>query len=101
MDDATPERLHATITGRVHGVGFRYFVLREAMDLGLVGWVANQPDGTVSCEAEGSRANLDRLLEALREGPPAAIVDDVRVMWRPPSGQFASFEIRSGAHRGD
>lgn len=96
-----PERLQATISGRVHGVGFRYFVLREAMDLGLTGWVANQLDGTVECVAEGPRADLERLLERLRDGPPAAVVEDVRVRWRPATAQFTSFGIRSGAHRGD
>ena len=49
------ERLDATVRGRVQGVGFRYMVLEEAHRLGLAGWVANEPDGSVRCVAEGTR----------------------------------------------
>lgn len=95
------ERIDVRVTGRVHGVGFRYFVLREAHELGLLGWVANVPDGSVRCVAEGSRQRLDSLVGRLREGPPAAIVENVSVAWMPASGTFAGFGVRSGAHRGD
>lgn len=94
-------RLDARITGRVHGVGFRFFAYREAQALGLVGWVANEPDGSVRCVAEGSRDRLEAFLDLLREGPPAAIVDGVNVAWMPASGTFGAFGVRSGAHRGD
>jgi acylphosphatase len=94
-------RLDARITGRVHGVGFRYFVYREAQSLGLVGWVANEPDGSVQCVAEGPRDRLEALLDLLREGPPAAIVEGVSVAWMPASQTFGTFGVRSGAHRGD
>lgn len=94
-------RLEATVTGRVHGVGFRYFVLQEAYGLGLVGWVANLADGSVACVAEGPRERLEQLLERLREGPAAAIVNHVAVAWLPASGGFTTFGVRSGAHRGD
>ena len=94
-------RLDARVTGRVHGVGFRYFVFREAQALGLVGWVANEPDGSVQCVAEGPRDRLEALLDLLREGPAAAIVEGVSAAWMPASGSFAVFGVRSGAHRGD
>jgi acylphosphatase len=100
-NDQPDERLDARVTGRVHGVGFRYFVVREAMELDLVGWVANLADGSVRCVAEGPRPRLEQLLGRLRDGPPAAIVEGVSVAWMPATGSFASFGVRSGDHRGD
>ena len=94
-------RMDARVTGRVHGVGFRYFVLREAQALGLVGWVANVSDGTVRCVAEGPHHDLEQLARRLHEGPPAAIVEHVSVAWMPSTGAFATFGVRSGAHPGD
>jgi acylphosphatase len=96
-----PVRLDATVTGRVQGVGFRYFVLREAMALRLDGWVANTPDGSVQCVVEGPRADLEMLLERLREGPSAAIVARISEAWMPATGTLGPFAVRSGAHRGD
>ena len=94
-------RLDALVSGRVQGVGFRYFVLREASALELHGWVANTSDGAVRCVVEGPRDRLERLLERLRVGPAAAVVHGVREAWMPASGAFRSFAVRSGAHRGD
>lgn len=95
------ERLEATVRGRVQGVGFRFFVIREAMDLDLTGWVANGPDGSVRCVAEGPRPRLEALLGLLRAGPSSAHIERVDVTWGPASGAFNSFEIRSGGHTGD
>jgi acylphosphatase len=95
------ERIHVRVTGRVHGVGFRYFVLREAMALELHGWVANDPDGSVHCVAEGPPDRLDALVDRLREGPPAAIVDGLSEARMPATGTLGRFEVRSGGHRGD
>jgi acylphosphatase len=95
------QRIDARVTGRVHGVGFRYFVLREATALDLTGWVANESDGSLHCVAEGPRRRLEALLERLREGPPAAIVDAVSEAWMPATGSFVTFGVRSGDHRGD
>jgi acylphosphatase len=94
-------RLDATVVGRVQGVGFRYFVRRRAIELDLRGWVANEPDGTVRCVAEGPRELLVVLEEQLREGPPSAIVDRVIVAWMPATGTLGPFGVRSGGHRGD
>lgn len=104
--DASPAalsfaRLDATIRGRVQGVGFRYFVLRRAMDLELVGWVANTDDGFVRCVVEGPRPALEALLGTLEIGPAGALVERVLSTWSAPVGDFVSFEIRSGGHRGD
>jgi acylphosphatase len=96
-----PVRLDATVIGRVQGVGFRYFVVREAMELQLDGWVANTPDGSVRCVAEGPRARLEILLGLLCEGPPSAAVERVSEAWMPATGTLGSFGVRSGAHRGD
>lgn len=97
----TTARLDATVHGRVQGVGFRYYVLRLAMDSGLTGWVANAQDGSVRCVAEGPQPDLERLLAALEAGPAGALVDRVTTAWSPPIGTFRSFEIRSGGHPGD
>jgi len=94
-------RLEAVVRGRVQGVGFRWFVIDRAGYLGLTGWVANEPDGSVRCVAEGPREDLLTFLEALHEGPPMAMVDRVIEEWFPASGAFGSFGIRSGGHRGD
>jgi acylphosphatase len=94
-------RLDVRVTGRVHGVGFRYFVLREAQALGLLGWVANLADGSVQCVAEGPRDRLEALLERLGNGPPSAIVEGISAAWMAATGSFGSFAVRSGAHRGD
>lgn len=95
------ERLEAAVRGRVQGVGFRYFVLDRALDLELTGWVANSADGSVRCIAEGPRSALERLLAAIEHGPPGASVADVSSTWLAATGAFQTFEVRSGAHRGD
>lgn len=95
------ERLDATVRGRVQGVGFRYFVIHQAMGLDLTGWVANEPDGSVRCVAEGPRPALDRLVAALEAGPSGAVVERVTVAWGPATAAFRSFDVRSGGHRGD
>ncbi len=94
-------RLDASVRGRVQGVGFRWFVVREASYLELDGWVANERDGSVRCVAEGPRRDLEALLERLEEGPPASIVDRVLVSWGPARGIGPGFRVESGSHPGD
>jgi acylphosphatase len=98
---STLASLEAVVRGRVQGVGFRYFVLELATGLGLVGWVANDPDGSVRCVAEGRRADLETLLAALNIGPLGGRVNDVEATWGPPRGLFERFTVRSGGHSGD
>lgn len=69
------DRLHARISGRVQGVGFRWFIREEARRLGLAGWVRNLPTGDVELVAEGSPASLDVLARLIGKGPPGARVE--------------------------
>ena len=81
------------VRGRVQGVGFRWFVEREAHILGIAGWVRNNSDGSVEVLAQGTRDQLSGLRSRLREGPRAARVDAVEESEaRPPAG-LSSFRI--------
>jgi acylphosphatase len=93
MIDETNSRLHATVTGRVQGVSFRYFVLEQADKLELRGWVRNRWNGSVEVTAEGSHQNVELLLLALRDGPPMASVTDVDFEWLPYTGEFVGFQL--------
>jgi acylphosphatase len=93
MTDIEKFRLHASISGRVQGVGFRAFVLDQARLARATGWVRNRWDDTVEVVAEGERSPLERLLSALRRGPPAAYVSDVKVDWGPATGEFDRFSV--------
>ena len=102
MVEASPDRrLEAVVHGRVHGVGFRVYVLGAARALGLLGWVANEPGGRVRVVAEGAADHLHELVQALRAGPPAALVERVDEDWSDATHALRSFEIRSGWHGGD
>jgi len=94
MAEDTRLRLHALVEGIVQGVGFRYFVQDQAVHLGLKGWVRNRWDGSVEVMVEGSRADLDKLLNALYRGPRAAQVKGVRTEWSPETGEFRGFQVR-------
>jgi acylphosphatase len=86
--------VRAVVRGRVQGVFFRAYVRRWAYQLKLSGYVRNQEDGTVEVVAEGERMNLEKLLEYLKEGPPAARVDEVTEEWGTPSGHYYGFSVR-------
>ncbi len=80
--------------GRVQGVGFRYFVLREAEALGIHGWVRNRADGTVEALARGTKEELDRLQDSLQEGPRWSRVVSVSVTEESDEDVGQAFEIR-------
>jgi len=82
------------VRGRVQGVGFRWFVEREAHILQIAGWVRNNPDGTVEVLGQGTREQLAGMRSRLREGPRAARVDDVEVSEAEPVPGLASFQIQ-------
>ena len=72
-------RVRLVISGRVQGVWYRGSMEREALRLGVAGWVKNRPDGTVEAVAEGGAAAVDDLVAWGRQGPPSARVDRVEV----------------------
>ena len=82
------------ISGRVQGVGFRFFAESAAMREGLHGWVRNLPDGRVEIAAEGDRDALERFERHVRHGPPGARVDEIDVNDEEPSGRPTGFAIR-------
>ena len=81
------------VSGRVQGVGFRWFVRQRASALGLAGWAANLPDGRVEVVAAGAADAMARLETALREGPAAAAVAAVERGDGPPV-RGSGFEVR-------
>jgi len=88
------KRITATVYGHVQGVYFRDYTEREAIQLGVTGWVANQVDGTVKVVAEGPEAALTHLVEWLHTGSPLAHVDWVDVTWSTATHEFTRFRIR-------
>ena len=72
MSDEPLTARHILIHGHVQGVFYRDWTVKTARALGLAGWVRNLPDGTVEAHCEGDAAALDRMVEAMHEGPPRA-----------------------------
>jgi acylphosphatase len=90
----TGGRLTARVTGRVQGVGFRWWVQRRADALGLTGWVANGEDErSVHLVAEGDESALAELERLLHVGPSGARVESVDAEHGPASGEFDRFGI--------
>ena len=87
------DRMVAAVSGNVQAVGYRYFARKAAVKLGLVGWVRNDPEGTVSILAEGPKDTLEAFAEILETGPIAADVDEVDVRWEPATGRFDKFSV--------
>lgn len=81
------------VSGRVQGVGFRWFVEREARSIGIGGWVRNTDGGTVEVLASGSDDQLSRLRKALEQGPRAARVDEVQEFEETQEANQTSFRI--------
>jgi DNA ligase D-like protein (predicted 3'-phosphoesterase) len=90
--------VRATVRGRVQGVGFRYRTVEKAGELGVLGWVRNEDDGTVVVQAEGPDEAVDALLEWLGEGPSGAEVEEVEVAKTKVEGheQFAVRGVSAG-----
>lgn len=85
---------HYVVSGRVQGVGFRWFTVDAATREGLAGWVRNRADGAVEVTADGDAESLSRFEAALWRGPSRARVEDVQVSDTEPLGAIDGFSIR-------
>lgn len=94
MVEILQSRLHMQVTGRVQGVGFRYFVQEKALLLDLKGWVRNRWNGSVEIIAEGEKTDLESLLSAVERGPRARTTSAVKCTWLEHTGEFHNFRIR-------
>jgi len=81
------------ITGKVQGVGFRYFVLRQAQKLGITGWVSNKSNGDVEALAQCEKADLEQFIAKVKEGPSFSRAEDVSLNWLNEAEKYFGFEI--------
>lgn len=94
MTDAGQNNLagvHIYASGRVQGVGFRYFVTHRAAELGISGFVRNTPDGRVEVRAEGTKSALEALEQAVQSGPHLGSVTELDVRWMDATGNYVEF----------
>jgi acylphosphatase len=88
-------RVHIWVKGRVQGVGFRAHVDYSARQMGgVTGWVRNVGYDTVEAIAEGERATVERFVQMMQDGPRGARVDESKVEWEEPTGEFEWFGVR-------
>lgn len=88
-------RAHVWAKGRVQGVGFRAHVEYSARQIGgLTGWVRNVGYDTVEAVVEGQRNKVERLIEAIKQGPRASRVDEANVEWETSTGEFPEFGVK-------
>lgn len=97
MPDSTSDlvRVRVWVKGRVQGVGFRAHVEFYARQIGVTGWVRNVGYDTVEAVAEGERAQVERFIEMMKQGPRMARVDEAQVEWEIPTGEFREFGVRT------
>jgi acylphosphatase len=87
------KRVHVFISGRVQGVFFRAYTRNEALRLGLTGWVKNLPNSQVEAIFEGETSQLEQMVAWCYEGPPYALVKEVKTVWEKYTGEFDTFSI--------
>lgn len=86
--------VHLLISGRVQGVGFRFFTRRQALAFELRGYVCNLPDGRVEVVAVGEQSDLESFVEEVQQGPPGSWVRECVADWLDSPGRYADFSIR-------
>ncbi|MBI3353324.1 MAG: acylphosphatase [Nitrospirae bacterium] len=87
-------RAEIFVSGRVQGVGYRYFTEDIAAEMSLTGFTKNLPDGRVHVEVEGEVDEIKKFIERLRTGPSAARVLNVQIKWKDYEGIYPDFSIR-------
>jgi acylphosphatase len=87
-------RAEIVVNGLVQGVGYRYFVVREAQTLGLKGFTQNLYTGEVLTVAEGEKAIVEEMINKLRVGPNHASVKSCKVNWQEPKNEFTDFKVK-------
>lgn len=88
-------RAHVWVKGRVQGVGFRAHVEYHARRVGgLTGWVRNVGDDRVEAVGEGERAKVEQLIQIMQNGPRGSRVDESKVEWESPTGEFDRFGVK-------
>lgn len=86
-------RLRMIVSGRVQGVGFRYFTCRLAEEFAVTGYVRNLPNGDVEIVAEGDQAVVEEFLARAGQGPSYSRITEVKSYLEPPEGKYDSFGI--------
>ena len=87
-------RAEIVVNGLVQGVGYRYFVVREAQKLRLKGYTKNLYTGEVLTIVEGEKAIVEVMIKKLKVGPSHATVKSCKVDWQEPKNEFTDFEVR-------
>lgn len=90
----TAKSVHIIVSGRVQGVGYRYFAMHKAAELEIKGWVRNRPDGKVELEAEGEAGQLSIFADWLKAGPPRAVVTGISIEEFTPPRNFTTFFVK-------
>ena len=85
--------VYIIIKGKVQGVSFRYFTLKQAQELNIVGWVRNKPNGTVESVAQGDKINLELFINKLKQGSSFSRIDDVTLNWEHQEKDYENFAI--------
>jgi len=87
-------RAEIVAKGLVQGVGFRYFILRNAQQLGLNGYTKNLYNGDVAAVVEGEKGMIEELFKKIRMGPSHSSVNEARIFWSENKDEFINFDIR-------
>lgn len=89
------KRAEITVHGLVQGVGFRWFVEKQAATMGLKGYVANSPDrNKVETVVEGEESIINKFAEVLKKGISSSRIDNVLISWSEFKNEFKNFDIR-------
>ena len=87
-------RVHIWVKGRVQNVGFRAHVEYHALQIGVLGWVRNVDKNSVETVAEGTRAQVERFIEIVKQGPNVSRIDEARVEYEEPLGELSGFTVK-------